>query len=76
MIEVGFVYYFILARFYDIDPLMQEKEGICKFNWNYHPIIISVHKCIYIFVLSLADLAISFEQEKAFRHYRKKLNVC
>ena len=28
LIEVGFVYYFILARFYDIDPLMQEKEGI------------------------------------------------
>ncbi len=27
LIEVGFVYYFILARFYDIDPRMQEKEG-------------------------------------------------
>ena len=31
LIEVGFVYYFILARFYDIDPLMQEKEGILSF---------------------------------------------
>ena len=31
LIEVGFVYYFILARFYDIDPLMQEKEGIHSF---------------------------------------------
>ena len=31
LIEVGFVYYFILARFYDIDPLMQEKEGSYSF---------------------------------------------
>ena len=31
LIEVGFVYCFILARFYDIDPLMQEKEGIHSF---------------------------------------------
>ncbi len=69
LIEVGFVYYFILARFYDIDPLMQEREGWSPRQQMYRN---SPQNGIVVTkIFSFSDLAISFEQEKAFRYYKK-----
>ena len=33
IVQVGFVYYFILARFYDIDPKLN-KEGSGNYNYT------------------------------------------
>lgn len=71
LMKLGFTYFFILQRFYDIDPKLTHEGWLQTWLNNLNSLVFKYNCIKLIFCYFLSDLHITPDQEAAFRYYNK-----